>query len=87
MLEAIADCTQAIRLNPAYAEPYINRGYAQFRLGKTKADHGDMTSVQELYTAAVEDVHRSDRVGSRECIRLWESRVLPKLHLVTLKGQ
>ena len=27
-VEAIQDCTQAIRLNPRDAEPYINRGYA-----------------------------------------------------------
>ena len=46
-----------------YTEPYINRGYAQFRLGKTKADHGDMASARGLYAAAVQDFTAAIRLA------------------------
>ena len=54
-VSAIQDCTHAIQLNPEDPDPYINRGYAQFRLGKTKADQGDIVDARALYTAAVQD--------------------------------
>ena len=46
-------------LNPAYPDPYINRGYAQFRLGKTKANQGNIPDAQKLYLAAIQDCTRA----------------------------
>ena len=42
-------------MNPENVDPYITRSYAQFRLGKTKTDTGDIAGAETLYTAAVRD--------------------------------
>ena len=46
--KAIADCTEAIRLDPKYAKAYYNRGWAYGRQGdKTKAEE-DFARAREL---------------------------------------
>ena len=45
---AIADYTDAIRLNPRYAEAYYGRGYAYGKIGKTAEAEADFAQAREL---------------------------------------
>ena len=46
--KAIADCSEAIRLNPTLAEAYCNRGFAYVVVGNRDKAMDDFKRVQEL---------------------------------------
>ena len=46
--EEVADCTQAIRLNPRYTAAYANRGAAYVELGQYDKAIGDFTAATML---------------------------------------
>ncbi len=46
--ESIADCDQAIKLNPKIAEPYLNRGIAKGELGNLEEALEDFDKAMEL---------------------------------------
>ena len=50
----VADCTDAINLDPDYAKAYLRRGYAFEALEKYKEGLADMQKVQELAPGTVE---------------------------------
>lgn len=64
--QAIADCTQSIRLNPANVESYLNRGLAQYRAGNYPAAIAD---YNQLLDHAPEDY------------RAWYNRGLAQFEL------
>ena len=53
--DAIEDTNEAIALNPESYHGYYSRGYVNQVLGKSKADHGDITEAEKLYQAAIND--------------------------------
>jgi len=47
--KAIADFTQALKINPEYAEAYIIPGIAYFKLGDQQKTIQDFKKAAELY--------------------------------------
>jgi tetratricopeptide (TPR) repeat protein len=62
---AIADCNEAIRLDPKYASNYQNRGYSYFLTGN--------------FTAAAVDLLRANDLADNDYAMLW--RYLARRHL------
>ena len=45
---AIADCTQAVNLDPTSSEPYLNRGLAHYRVGNYQEAIANYTQLLQL---------------------------------------
>jgi tetratricopeptide (TPR) repeat protein len=60
---AIADYTDAIRLNPCFCEAYCNRGMAQHRLGR-------YDEARQDYNMAMST--NSDYGDARKCLQLLD---------------
>ena len=62
---AIADCTEAIRLNPKYTAAYNNRGLAKYRLGQAEADCSNSQEAECHYHAAIADLDKAIQLNPK----------------------
>ena len=62
---AIADCTEAIRLNPKYIAAYNNRAVAKRRLGHSEADCGNSEAAEKQYQAAIADLDKAIQLNPK----------------------
>ena len=62
---AIADYTEAIRLDPEDDANYNGRGHTRCHYGEYEAKRRHPTAAQKQYQAAVEDYNRAHQVRFR----------------------
>ena len=61
--KAIMNFDNAILHNPKYIRAYNWRGHANFHLGQSKAEQGDVAEAQRLYKAAVENYTQAIKIN------------------------
>ncbi len=69
-VKAIINFDNAILHNPKYIRAYNWRGRANFHLGQSKAEQGDVAEAQQLYKAAVEDYTQAIKINPEFAIAL-----------------
>ena len=63
---AIADYTQAIKINPKYADAYENQATVKCKLGDIESARGDIEKGQRLYHEGVTDYDKSIQLDNPE---------------------
>lgn len=61
--EAINDYDKVIQFKPTDDNTYFNRGDAKYRLGNSKADHGDDAAAEKYFQDAIEDYSESIKLN------------------------
>ena len=67
--EAIADYTEAIKLNPEYAQAYNNRGFAYRELGKKEEADADSRTWAKLIGESTKEIKETSETVEKNKVK------------------